>query len=125
MPKRRTSRIYIRNRGGEPRYYGDFRDLGCGEKKGFFQYPPGELAGSVVSVHEGLDSLAHIIGVFGDVEGRDADPLPRPVFQRFVIENENLVLFLRLDSLVKSLAGLHPEPIFLNHFVHCIKCFIN
>jgi len=32
MPRRRTSRVYVRNRGGVPRYYGDFRDLGGGQE---------------------------------------------------------------------------------------------
>ena len=41
MPKKRTTRIYKRERGGPPRYYVDLRDLGGGCKR---LVAPGEKA---------------------------------------------------------------------------------
>lgn len=74
MARRRISRVYTRRRGGEDRFYGDFRDLGGGREA---LIPPGEtrattdvdvateLAAQRVKELEGSRRGNHLLGVRG------------------------------------------------------------
>ena len=87
-------------------------------EKGFLENLPGKFAGPIFGKDEGFDSLAYVIGVLCDVEGGDADLLSGSVFQRVVIEDQNLILPLCCDLFVEPLICFETEPLVLHHLIH-------